>query len=56
MRLTAAEIAQSVERLTSEWEVVFRLPGPDILYPRSLNNCDMKALPLPCKRLDLRAR
>ena len=55
MRLTPAEIAQSVERLTSEREVAGSIPGMDILYLGSLNNCEMKVLSLPCKQLDLRA-
>ena len=34
MSLTAAEIAQSVERLTSEWEVVGSTPGTRHLIPK----------------------
>ena len=48
----AAAIAQSVERLTGEREVAGLIPGtgPILLV---YNNWEMKALPLPCKWLDL---
>ena len=48
----AAAIAQSVERLTGEREVAGLIPGtgPTLLV---YNNWEMKALPLPCKWLDL---
>ena len=51
--LDRSGLAQSVERLTAEREVAGSIPGtvPDLRS--SMNNWEMKVVPLDCKGLDL---
>ena len=51
--VTMAGLAQLVERLTAEQEVMGSIPRAGLVL-RVLTNGEMKVLPLPCKCPDLR--